>query len=363
MLRETFHVRGCNGVSMLKLARPAQRGGTIATGRVSNLTAWQSTDLSTITTQLRRIHSRADSIARNAPRRCIGLVIQVQHQGCMTGRIPAHNKITRHLFLLGLFTVVMSWNRGFAQSPDVRTEPDPGSPWANTGAGHPNLEDELDRGFSRQSTARQQHPVSGIVTLHELSHQVPGKAAKEYERASKAVQKGDLEAAIQYFKKAIAIDPEFSAAINALGSTYLRVNCIDPAIEQFNKAIAVDPHEAGPYSNLALAFLGQEQYCGAERTARRALDLDRTGIYVHLVLGASLVLQKKFTAEAEQSLRRAAPDYPHANFLLALGHLLRGDTATAKDHLELYLASGEETSKDKAKALLKELDLVAQTKQ
>jgi tetratricopeptide (TPR) repeat protein len=330
------------------------------------LTTWQSTDLNTITTQLRQVHSRADSITHSAAGRCISLVVQVQHQGCMTGQISAHNKIARYLFLLGLFTVVMSWNRAFPQMPDAHIRPDPGYQWANTGAEHPghtNLEDELDRGFAARFRARQQHPVSGIVTLRELSHHVPGKAAKEYERAYKTVQKGDLEAAIQYFKNAIAIDPEFSAAINALGLTYLRVNRNDPAIEQFNKAIAVDPHEAAPYSNLAIALLGQEQYSDAERTARRALDLDRADTNANLVLGASLVLQKKFTAEAEQSLRRAASDYPHANFLLALGHLQRGDTATAKDHLRMYLASGEKTSMDKAKALLQKLDPVAQSKQ
>jgi tetratricopeptide (TPR) repeat protein len=249
---------------------------------------------------------------------------------------------------------------------NCHTRPDPGYQWATTGAEHPghtNFEDELDRGFGGQFTARQQHAVSDIVTLHELSHQVPGKAAKEYERASKALQKGDLEAAIQYYKKAIAIDPGFSTAINNLGSTYLRVNGTDLAIEQFNKAIAVDPHAATPYSNLAIAYLRQDQYSDAERTARRALDLNRAGVHSRLVLGISLVLQKKFTAEAEQNLTRAASDYPRANVWLAVGHLLRGDIATAKDHLKMCLASGEKTSMDKAKALLKELDMVAQSKQ
>jgi hypothetical protein len=72
----------------------------------------------------------------------------------------------------------MSCNRAFAQMSDSHTGPDPGYPWANHGAkhqGHPNFEDELDHGFGGQFTARQQHVVSGIVTLHELSHQVPGK--------------------------------------------------------------------------------------------------------------------------------------------------------------------------------------------
>ena len=107
----------------------------------------------------------------------------------------------------------------------------------------------------------------------------------------------------------------------------------------------------------------QDQYSDAERTARRALNLDRTGTHDRLVLGVSLVLQKKFTAEAEHSLRSAAADFPHANFWLATGLLLRGDVASAKDQIKMYLASGEKTGMDRAKALSQELDLVTQSKQ
>jgi tetratricopeptide (TPR) repeat protein len=297
----------------------------------------------------------------------------------MTERMSARNKITcrstrervaalctRSIVLLSLVAAVMSCSNGFAQTSAAHRRPDRELPWANTDPEyqrHPNIDDELDRGSGQQITARQPQPVSGIVTLHELSHQVPGKAAKECERGYNAVNKGDLETAIKYFKKAIAIDPEFFAAFNALGATYLRLSQIDSAIEQFNRAIAVDPHAAVPYSNLAIAYLGHDQYGDAERTARRALDLDRASTHGRLVLGVSLVLQKKFTAEAEQSLRKAAFDFPHANFWLAIGLYLRGDIATAKDHLKMYLASGEKAGMDKAKALMQELDLVAQSKQ
>ena len=297
----------------------------------------------------------------------------------MTERIIPPNKFASHgtpqrvaalcarnVFLLGFATVVMSCNRGFAQMPASHVRPDPDYPWARTDREHqrlPNMEGELDRGFGGQFTARRQDPASGIVTLQELSHQVPGKAAKEYERASNAVHKGDFETAIKHLKKATAIDPEFCAAINALGAAYLRADRIDPAIEQFNKAIAVDPHSARPYANLAIAHLRQDQYSDAERTARRALELDRAGSHGRLVLGVSLVLQKKFTAEAEQSLRTAASDFPHANVWLAMGLLQKGDIATAKNQLKMYLASGEKTGTDQVKALIHELDLVAQSKQ
>jgi tetratricopeptide (TPR) repeat protein len=102
------------------------------------------------------------------------------------------------------------------------------------------------------------------------------------------------------FRKAIAIDPEFCAALNDLGASYLETDQIDLAIEQFNKAVAIDPHAPKPYANLAIAYLGMGEYADAERAARRVIDLDRAGTHGHLALGVSLVLQNKYTP-----LRRA----------------------------------------------------------
>jgi tetratricopeptide (TPR) repeat protein len=134
------------------------------------------------------------------------------------------------------------------------------------------------------------------VTVHELSHHVPSRAVRDYERAVKATKKGEKENAIAYFDKAIAADPEFLAAINDLGVTYLELNRVDMAIEQFTKAIAVDPHAASPYANLAIAYLRQRLFSDAERAARQAADLDRVGGYGRLILGISLIMKGNSTA-------------------------------------------------------------------
>src|SRR5260370_38402697 len=108
---------------------------------------------------------------------------------------------------------------------------------------------------------------------------------------------------MSYFRKAIAVDPEFCAAFNALGTVYLRLNTLELAVEQFNNAIFVDPHAATPYSNLALAYIMQTYYAG---TARRAIDLNRTAAHGLLMLGVSLVLEGKFTPEPDRALTRVA---------------------------------------------------------
>jgi Flp pilus assembly protein TadD len=199
-------------------------------------------------------------------------------------------------------------------------------------------------------------PRTSIVTLHQLSHRVPRHAAKEYDRAVKAKEKGDQENAIAHFNRAIAIDPEFFDAINDLGVLYLDGGRTDQAIERFTKAVAVDPHAALPYLNLALAYLRQHQLVDGERAARQAMDLDRGDPYGPLVLGILLVLEGKFTAEAESSLERAARDFECAKLWLAVGLVERGNIAKAKRELRTYIAHAKDNEVGIAGALLNRLE-------
>jgi tetratricopeptide (TPR) repeat protein len=203
-------------------------------------------------------------------------------------------------------------------------------------------------------------PASETVTLHELSHHVPGRAVKEFERAQKATNEGEKERAIAHYQKAIAADPEFLAAINNLGVTYFDLNRVDVAIEQFTKAIAVDPHAAAPQINLALVHFRQGRFADAERAARRAVDLDHVNRYAQLVLGVSTIMKGNFTAEAERSLTQAAPEYTIAKVWLAIGLSARGDLANARDHLRAYLAKTGPAGSDFAIDLLQEIESAGQ---
>ena len=220
------------------------------------------------------------------------------------------------------------------------------------------VNDQAAFALNQPFTVNRRYSGSLIVTLHELQHHVPGQATKEYERAIKAKDKGDDEAAVGYFKKAIAVDPEFCDAFNGLGATYLRLNRVDLATEQFNNAIAIDPHGAMGYSNLALAYLTQKQYVDAERAARRAIDLDRGATHGLLMLGVSLLLEGKFTAEAERSLRCAVSDFPQANVWHAVLLAAQGDLAHAKEQLSAYIGHADQAGANTAAKILHRLESV-----
>ena len=200
------------------------------------------------------------------------------------------------------------------------------------------------------------------VTVHELAHRIPGRAAREYSRAAEAERKGDDSSAAEHYKKAIDSDPEYCAAINDLGTLYLRSDKVDLAMEQFSKTISIDPHAPAPYYNLTLAYLQQDRLAEAEQTARRFVALDRVGKRGLLILGTALVLQHKFTAEAERLLKIAAGEYVQAQLWLGLGMVAKGQLVNAKEPLQKYLASGEKVGSELAASMLKRIEAAGESK-
>jgi tetratricopeptide (TPR) repeat protein len=71
--------------------------------------------------------------------------------------------------------------------------------------------------------------------------------------------------AVQYYEKALAIDPDFTAARNDLGSVYLREGYFTLAVQQFKATIQFRPHDTTANYNLGLIYLDQGKYDQAAR--------------------------------------------------------------------------------------------------
>src|SRR5262249_47214005 len=57
---------------------------------------------------------------------------------------------------------------------------------------------------------------SGTVSIRQLQHRISPEALKEYERGQKAATKGDHLLALDHFRQAVNVDPEFADAYNYL---------------------------------------------------------------------------------------------------------------------------------------------------
>src|SRR6266404_1687797 len=103
---------------------------------------------------------------------------------------------------------------------------------------------------------------------------IPSKALKEFERARKAFQSGDIRISAEHLQKAVQIYPDFMEAHNALGLRFLQTGEYLKAVTEHQIALALDPRNAQTHQDLSLALLLLGRNQEAEAEARQALDLD-----------------------------------------------------------------------------------------
>jgi tetratricopeptide (TPR) repeat protein len=144
-------------------------------------------------------------------------------------------------------------------------------------------------------------------------------AAKEFRQGVAWAKEQKTDEAVASMRRAIAHEPGFAQAHQALGTLLAGQGKLDEAVVSFRAVVALSPNTALAHYNLALALQNQQQYAEAEAGYRRALQLDPKYAHAHNNLAIVLAEQGR-PAEAEASYRKAvecAPDYADAHFNLA----------------------------------------------
>jgi len=85
---------------------------------------------------------------------------------------------------------------------------------------------------------------------------------------------GKLEDALEYYSRAIAMDPNFSEYYNERGSILLKLDRLSEAEADFRKAIDLSPPYYEVFTNLAQCYRKMGRYDAAIDSYSRALDLE-----------------------------------------------------------------------------------------
>jgi tetratricopeptide (TPR) repeat protein len=119
----------------------------------------------------------------------------------------------------------------------------------------------------------------------------------------------DEEGAMYYFKKALDVDPEFSAALKWLGVLYYKTGKTKEALEMFERVLErnEDDHTARYYRALSKIRLGIRQ-----RVEEDLYMVSRRAGYRHVApyLLAALELEKKNYRKAAEFLKKAIKNNP-----------------------------------------------------
>jgi tetratricopeptide (TPR) repeat protein len=147
-----------------------------------------------------------------------------------------------------------------------------------------------------------------------------------------AAREGNTDLAIQYFQRALEIDPEHSIALQNLGSAYRQKKDWVQAKNALDRALALNPDDPEANYSLGMVYAQQNdterayQYLQKALVARPAYPeaLNNLGI---------LYLRTQRTTQAKQSFEqsiRVAPDYDQAYLNLARVYAIEGDQEKAK---------------------------------
>ncbi len=178
---------------------------------------------------------------------------------------------------------------------------------------------------------------AGAIFVQE----VPEPARKEFERASPLLEKPEQRKdGIEALKKAIDLFPGYFAALELLGTEYVKRQEYEPAIPVLTKAIEVNRRAYHSFYALSLAQYNLKQVPRAIESLRSAITLNQSSANANLFLGM-LLRQTDKLDEAEpylvQADQLAASKSPDAHWQLALLYNQLKRYKEAADHLELFL--------------------------
>ncbi|MES2239252.1 MAG: tetratricopeptide repeat protein [Bacteroidota bacterium] len=121
--------------------------------------------------------------------------------------------------------------------------------------------------------------------LNEKSISKNDAAMKAYHLGMDESKKENHKVAIEFYKKAIAIDPEFVFAYDNLGLSYRKLEDFDNAIIAYQKSLEIDPNGTMPLQNIAVAYQYKKEFNKAIEAYKKLSELDSKNPEIYYGIG------------------------------------------------------------------------------
>lgn len=176
------------------------------------------------------------------------------------------------------------------------------------------------------------------VSVAEMN--VPKEARQEAEKGGEALEKNEPRKAIEHFRKAVEIYPQYASAYNNLGVSWTKLGDSQAARKMFEQAIAADANYPFAYVNLSRIMMQEKNYEGVQQMLGKTLALDPANTEALMMLGTAELLSGKYDAAVASSRKlHAMPHERYAGIHLVAGDALQHQAlnAAAVQEYELYL--------------------------
>lgn len=111
------------------------------------------------------------------------------------------------------------------------------------------------------------------------------KAIDLYSNGNDELKKENFKKAIEYFEKALKIDPEFTFAWDNLGVSYRKLDNYDKAIESYEKSLEINPKGITPLQNIAVVYQYKEEYQKAIESYQKLAEIDSNNPEIYYGMG------------------------------------------------------------------------------
>jgi tetratricopeptide (TPR) repeat protein len=177
-----------------------------------------------------------------------------------------------------------------------------------------------------------------IERTQALSNNYPNAFVLWNILGASAYQSHMLVEAINAYKKALSINPDYAEAYNNMGVALKDLGKIDEAIKIFKKAILIKPHYVEAYNNLGNAYKDQHKTEDAIKAYKEAISLKPDYAEAYNNLGNSLYYLERFD-EAVEFINKSILLKP--NYVLAYNNL--GIVLAAQGKLDEALDAFQKT--------------------
>ncbi len=188
-------------------------------------------------------------------------------------------------------------------------------------------------GYWRNSITLFEHTLA-VTSRNHQAHVNLGLAL------SNRGMRGDIDKAIEHYRKALPLDPKPASVYSLLGSALTKRGELDEAIEQHREALRLDPNSSSAHINLGIALAAKHKHAEAIRHYREALRLEPDNATAHNNLGAAILGMHGEPEEAAKHFREALrlkPDYDNAHLNIATVLMIQGRVDEAISHYEEML--------------------------
>ncbi|MGJ5820141.1 hypothetical protein [Paludibaculum fermentans] len=156
----------------------------------------------------------------------------------------------------------------------------------------------------------------GPVSYYRMSHHVPGKARKLWEKAVRAARAGRHDESSDLLDKALANDGQFADALHMRGVYALQAKDFTLASDLLGHAATLDESNPNFLADAAFGHFAAESQAKAQGFARSALRLDPGNKKANYVLALTMLKQGNQGEETVHALQQASPLFPSAARIL-----------------------------------------------